>query len=137
MRVKRYIPRIFLVGLVVFVINKFIVRPWVLSSTSANSIHIFVLSLPNFIEAVFGALVITYLLFWIQTKKQFLHRLKASVVYCFSSVLAGIYVVSQEFKLHHLGGHNVFDVYDVVASILGLFFYLFIVFVFGYKPEQT
>lgn len=35
-------------------------------------------------------------------------------------ILAGIYVITQELKVHNLGGNNVFDPNDVVFSCIGL-----------------
>ena len=41
-------------------------------------------------------------------------------VYLIATFLAGVYVLSQEVKWHNLGGNNVYDPYDVVASLIGL-----------------
>jgi hypothetical protein len=37
-----------------------------------------------------------------------------------ATLIAGTYVLAQEFKLHSVGGNNVYDFNDVLASILGL-----------------
>lgn len=42
------------------------------------------------------------------------------VVYSVAAVLTGTYVLTQEFKLHDLGGRNVFDPWDAVASGIGV-----------------
>ncbi len=34
--------------------------------------------------------------------------------------LASIYTVTQEFKFHNIGENNVYDPYDVIASLIGL-----------------
>ena len=40
-------------------------------------------------------------------------------------------MLTQEFKLHNLGGNNVYDPYDVVASIVGLVGMFWLVSRFG------
>lgn len=42
-------------------------------------------------------------------------------VYLMAIGVCEVYVVSQEFGFHHLGGNNVFDPMDVVFSQFGLF----------------
>lgn len=41
-------------------------------------------------------------------------------IYLLATLLAGTYVLTQEFKLHNLGGRNVYDPYDALASIIGI-----------------
>ena len=37
-----------------------------------------------------------------------------------ATAAAAVYVILQEFKIHNLGGENVYDPYDVVFSVIGL-----------------
>lgn len=46
--------------------------------------------------------------------------LKTPVLYILATLLAAIYVLTQEFKVHNLGGNNVFDWNDVGFSLIGL-----------------
>jgi hypothetical protein len=56
-------------------------------------------------------------------------KLKPIYVYSIAVLIAGVYVLLQEFKVHDLGGANVFDLYDVVFSCLGLILvYLYLIF---------
>ena len=50
--------------------------------------------------------------------KSFKHREK--YIPFVSVLISGTYVLLQEYKVHNLGGNNVFDMYDVIFSIVGL-----------------
>ena len=78
-------------------------------------------SIPNLIEAVIGTLILTGIL--LQTRQYFNQKfgnLKDIQVYVLAVSVASIYVISQELKFHNLGGNNVYDPYDLIASIVGL-----------------
>ena len=80
-----------------------------------------VLSVPNTFEAIIGMSTVTALL--MRAKLHFsprLERIPNLAIYLLGTVVVGTYVLTQEFKLHDLGGRNVYDPYDVAASILGL-----------------
>ena len=51
---------------------------------------------------------------------QQLGKLGDSTLYMIATLVAGVYVVAQEVKLHSFGGNNTYDPYDVAASIVGL-----------------
>lgn len=109
-------------GIIVsFIIVKFLMRPFVLQNNFPEVIKIFVLSYPNFCEAIIGTIVLTYILLMITaraTKNK--PKFKERYVYLISVLAAGVYVILQEFKIHNLGGINVYDPYDVLFSVLGL-----------------
>ena len=50
----------------------------------------------------------------------FLAEIKNATIYVIATFLAAIYVILQEFKIHNLGGRNIYDPYDVIFSVLGL-----------------
>jgi len=111
-----------------YFVIKFFVRPIVLENKDSGLAKIFVLSFPNFCEAVAGSIVTVFVLLIINkriVKEGF--RLKEKHLYLISILISGIYVLLQEFKIHNLGGLNVYDPYDVLFSILGLIvaFFLF------------
>lgn len=127
------LARIQILFIVLFAFFKFI-RPPVLKSNAFDWIKIALLSLPNFFEGVIGVLTLTAMLLYLNsrflTKKQ---QAKESLIYGIALILAGIYVITQEFKIHNLGGENVYDKNDVIFSIIGLTVgYLIIVI---YKPR--
>ena len=79
-----------------------------------------VLSAPNTFEAIIGMSTVAALL---MRAKLFSPRFRGhpeSYDLSLSDGCDGDYVLTQEFKLHDLGGRNVYDPYDVVASIVGL-----------------
>lgn len=96
-------------------------RPWVLENEQSEVSRIIVLSLPNLIEAIVGSLILTGILF--QLKVRFYgneNHIKDTNIYLMATGIAAIYVLSQEFGFHNIGGNNVYDIYDVIASIFGL-----------------
>ncbi|WP_298540859.1 hypothetical protein [uncultured Aquimarina sp.] len=127
------LARIQFLLIILFVIFKFI-RPAVLNSDSPEWIKITLLSLPNFFEAVIGTLILTgiglYLNFRILSEKR---QIKRNLIYAVASILAGIYVITQELKLHNLGGNNIYDSNDLIFSVIGLIIgYLIIIAI---KPK--
>jgi len=76
---------------VLFMINKFLLRPYVLASDFPEAVNIFVLSFPNFCEAICGSLL-----------------------------LANIGLSLKSRKIHNLGGRNVYDPFDLLFSVIGL-----------------
>lgn len=120
-RIKPYAIRLYLAVVVVFLINKFALRPFVLAHDFPVWAQVFVLSVPNTCEAVIGTLNLAGILL---AAKRYLPPRLASVSDAALGVLAtGLaagYVLPQELKLHNLGGRNVYDPFDLIASIVGL-----------------
>lgn len=119
--IKPYLLRLYLGGLIVFFLNKFVLRPFVLENNFPGWIETFVLSVPNTIEAIFGMGIIGAALS--VAREKFKSRLGAVpdlAIYLSTLIIAGVFVLTQEFKLHNLGGRNVFDPNDAIASVIGL-----------------
>ena len=120
-RLKPYVMRLYLLALVVFVANKFWLRPVVLAHDGLDALKVVTLSLPNTLEAIFGVMLVAI---WLLLARGYFSprfdRLSDPLLYGLALLLASIYVLTQEFKLHHLGGRNTYDPNDVVASIIGL-----------------
>ncbi len=118
---KAYI-RIIIIGVIIsLAVNRFLFRPWVVENIGGGFLLVFVNSFPNFLEAVIGTILVALLL--LQCRQQFnlpSKNMKNASVYLLASVITGIYVVLQELKIHNLGGENIYDPYDVVASLVGL-----------------
>lgn len=121
MVLRNYVRLVFVSCFVVFIINRFAVRPWILTTHYSRAVFSIAYSLPNFIEAIMGAILITAVLF--VCRQRFANRLSKLTdltLYLTATMLTATYVLSQEFKLHNIGGNNVYDPNDVIASILGL-----------------
>lgn len=115
--------RIYLGAIISYFVVKFVVRPFILENEYTGLVKIFVLSYPNFCEAVAGTLVVVFNLLLLRgflIKKKPTYIIQEKLLYLIGSLLAGIYVILQEFKIHNLGGRNVYDPYDVVFSVAGL-----------------
>ena len=114
------LARIQILIIILFAFFKFI-RPPVLESKSYEWIKITLLSLPNFFEGILGVLILTGMGLYLNDRlRGSLKRIKPDYIYIIALVFAAIYVITQEFKLHNLGGNNVYDVNDVIFSIIGL-----------------
>jgi len=114
------LARIQFLIVILFIFFKFI-RPSVLDSNALIFFKVILLSLPNFFEAVLGILTLTGLGLYIQnkilpTQKQ----IRANTLYLLATILTAIYVITQELKIHNLGGNNVFDLNDLIFSGIGL-----------------
>lgn len=111
------IARIQIGVIILFVIMKKFVRPFVLDNDFVLFMDIIVLSFPNLCEGIIGVLSATVVLLYLNNRTL---RWKTYRVYWIATFLAGIYVITQEFKLHNVGGNNIYDPYDVLFSIIGL-----------------
>lgn len=114
------LARIQIALIALFVLFK-LIRPTILESNSPEWIKTTLLSLPNFFEAVIGTLILTgiglYINLKILSKKR---QIRVNVLYVITTIIGGVYVITQELKIHNLGGNNVFDKNDILFSIVGL-----------------
>lgn len=113
------LARVELIIIPIFIFLKFI-RPSVLNSSSPDFFKVALLSLPNFFEAIIGTLTLTGIGLLINDRLSERHQIKPKLIYLLAVVLAGIYVSTQELKIHNLGGNNVYDRNDLVFSFIGL-----------------
>ena len=131
--IKKHVRYLFGTAILVFILNKLYLRPWILENDVPNIFLIVTYSIPNLIEAVIGTLILTGIL--LQTRQYFNQKfgnLKDVYIYIFAVSVASIYVISQELKFHNLGGNNVYDPYDLIASIVGLIGTFVIIQNFGF-----
>lgn len=117
-----------LLTIVVFAFAKAI-RPGVLKSQAPELVKLFLLSFPNFCEAIVGILTLTMLGLHANRRLKWPNN----SIYIAAVVLAAIYVITQEFKIHNLGGNNIYDPNDVLFSITGLC--LGFVLIYSMKPK--
>ena len=134
--IKKYVRYLFGVSILIFFLNKFLLRPWVLENDTSEFFKIIVLSIPNLIEAIVGTLLLTGIL--LELKHRFskkLGHIKDEYLYLFAVALASIYSLSQEFKFHNMGGNNVYDQNDVIASLIGFVMTYIVIKVFGFVEK--
>ncbi|HAS39807.1 MAG TPA: hypothetical protein DCS93_04980 [Microscillaceae bacterium] len=114
------LARVQVIVLGLFVLMK-VTRPSILNHDTPEFLRVFWLSFPNFCEAIVGTLTLTMLGLLLNMRVlSTTQKIKVDIIYLLATFLAGVYVISQEFKIHNLGGNNVFDPYDVLFSIIGL-----------------
>jgi len=120
-RLRRYLVRLYLWTMGLFMVNKLFVRRMVLESDAPVVLDIVVLSAPNTFEAILGMSVVAALLF--VARRKFgggLRSFSDGMIYTMATLFTAIYVLTQEFNLHRLGGVQVYDPWDVAASIIGI-----------------
>ena len=112
------LARMEIVVLLLFVPMK-LLRPFIMEHTDIEWVHIFFLSFPNLAEGIIGVLTSTMLVLVIRNRYH-VEFLTDHVIYMIAVLFSAVYVLLQEFKVHNLGGNNVYDFNDVVFSIIGL-----------------
>ena len=134
--IKKYIRYLFGVAVLLFFLNKLYFRPWILDNESIELLLIVTYSIPNLIEAIIGTLILTGIL--LQTRQYFRERIgyiKDIYIHTIALSIAAFYVISQELKFHNIGGNNVYDPYDLIASIIGLSGIFVIIQKFGFADK--
>lgn len=136
-KIKKYVRYLFGLPILVYILNKLYLRPWILENELSGIILILTNSIPNLVEAIIGTLILTGIL--LQIHQSFIKKARAIkdiYIHVLATVFASVYVISQELKLHSLGGNNVYDTYDLIASFLGLTLTFGIIQIFGFADES-
>ncbi len=129
--IKKYVRYIFIIAILIFFINKFYIRPWILKEGIGGVLLVFTYSIPNLIEAIVGTLILTGIL--LQLRALFdVVNVKDLTVSTVAVIMAGIYVISQELRFHNIGGNNVYDPNDLIASLVGLIGTFILINSFGF-----
>jgi uncharacterized membrane protein YuzA (DUF378 family) len=109
-------------------------RKSIINSFDNEYLTIFLYSFPNFAEAIVGTFVVCGIMLYSKAKVKFLFHFPSNATYLIATLLAAVYVILQEMKIHNLGGENIYDPYDIAFSIIGLFTaYLILLLI---KPER-
>lgn len=121
LHIKPYVLATAAGSLGVLLVVKLILRPWILSLDGWLPAKVFVLSFPSYVEAV----VVSTISFWVlslvrRSPIPLFQSLTEHTLFVFTMFLVGSYVISQELLPQNLGGNNVVDPWDVLASICGL-----------------
>lgn len=134
--IKHYVKYLFVIVFAIFILNKLYIRPWVIENELSAFFQIIVFSVPNLIEAILGTLVLTGILIHLRQYSEKTRHIKDSSTYLLSVSISSLYVISQELKFHNLGGDNVYDPYDLIASIIGLLGTYLIITKYGFTKKQ-
>ena len=138
LRFKRYLNVISLSSVLALVICKSVLRPWVRQNDFAEIFTIILNSIPNFLEPLVGVPALTGLLFMARhDNANFLTRFSEEGIYLLSISLATVYVISQELKIHSIGGNNVYDPNDLIASGIDLVLMLGVMFRYGFIKKEA
>ncbi|MEP1307662.1 MAG: hypothetical protein ABJK11_10060 [Balneola sp.] len=122
------------INFLLFFVLKIWFRPWVREQEGFEFLKIFANSFPNFVEAYLGTFTIASLMLLGKILDySWFKNLSNRVIYLASTMLAAIFVITQEMKIHNLGGENIYDFNDVVASVIGLIFIFVMLNLYGVK----
>lgn len=113
----RWVAWVQILVILVFIPAK-VFRPRILAADMPEFVDIFFLSFPNFCEGIVGVATLTALGSFLRERR--FPNLRARTVYFGAFSLAAVYVFTQELRIHNLGGNNIYDPYDMIASLLGL-----------------
>jgi hypothetical protein len=119
--IKTYLRYLSALVLLAYLLNRHVIKPQVLGKTEPKAVIVLVNSFPNLAEAIIGTLILTGMGMAIRKySTNVINRVSDSTVYLVVSLVAGLYVVTQELNWHNFRGPNVFDRYDIFASLVGL-----------------
>lgn len=111
------------INLGLFFILKLWFRPWIREQEGFELLKIISNSFPNFVEAYVGVFTISALLMLSKSKGfRWTLALKDRTIYLIATLFSAFFVITQEMKIHNLGGENIYDFNDIVASVIGLIF---------------
>ena len=134
---KKYVRYLFGITILVFILNKLFIRPWLSENEVPYIFLIVTYSIPNLIEATVGTLIVTGIL--LQIRQHFNKKFgsfKDTYIHISAVCIVSIYVIPQELKFHNLGGNNVYDPYDIAASLIGLVATFGIIQRFGFTEKK-
>ena len=104
-----------------FLLHRHFVRTWVLQSYDSGIFVIVVNSFPNFLEAIIGSISLSGLgLLFKNRGAEWSPEKETTAFFNWVTIVATIYVITQELNWYSITRENIFDPYDIVASILGL-----------------
>ncbi len=136
-QIKKYVRYLFAIAILLFILNKLFIRPWLLGNDVSDIFLMITFSFPNLAEAIIATLLLTGIL--LQIRQYFNKRfgsINDTYIHILAVCIASIYVISQELKIHNIGGNNVYDPYDLVASLIGLIATFGIIQLYGFTEEK-
>ncbi len=138
LRFKRYVNWVFLGAVLALFVFKAIMRPWVRQNDFHEAFTLVLNSLPNFLEAVVGVPLLTIALFSLRHRYiKRMQKMSERSIYFIATILAAVYVITRELKIHNLGGNNIYDPNDVVASVIGLLFMWALMLRYGFVKSES
>lgn len=125
---------LYLVNFGLYFVLKLWFRPWIREQEGIDFLNLMANSFPNYVEAYLGTFTIAGFLIIGRLKNySWVKNLSDITIYTLSTILATIYVITQEMKFHNLGGANIYDPNDVIASIIGLVLIFGMLNIYGIK----
>jgi|TARA_R110001599_G_scaffold69410_2_gene195223 uncharacterized membrane protein YdcZ (DUF606 family) len=123
---------VYLINMGMFFLLKLWFRPWIREQEGLALLKTISNSLPNFIEAYVGVFCISGLFLLAKIKNySWAGNLSDRWIYVISTIVGAIFVITQEMRFHNLGGRNIYDPNDVIASIIGLVFVFVLLNLYG------
>jgi len=97
------------------------IRPWILETDASGLIVVVVNSLPNFVEAILGTVLLAGVLFSLRRRSNLeVLQTEDSKLFLAVLVIAGVFTIAQELNWFNHRPDNVIDPFDFLASFVGL-----------------
>ncbi|MEQ9090178.1 MAG: hypothetical protein RIE52_03765 [Balneola sp.] len=125
---------LYAMNFVLFFTLKIWFRPWIREQEGFEYLKLIANSFPNYVEAYLGTFTIVAFLTIAKLKNiSWIKDLSNITIYTLSTIFTGLFVITQEMKIHNLGGENIYDFNDVIASIIGLIIVFTMLNLYGIK----
>ena len=106
---------------VTFLFHRHLFRPWILESYEEGVLDIIANSYPNFLEGIIGSITLGSLGLWFKNGAgTWSPEHETATFFNWVTIVAALYVVTQELNWFTVTRVNVYDPYDVIASVIGL-----------------
>jgi len=106
---------------IIFLVHRYLIRPWIIIQDDYGWLLVIMNSLPNFLEGIVGTMLIAGIGLSIRVASRPNDlQVDSTAFFHVSTLIAAVYVVSQETNLLNVTRPNVYDPFDLLASLIGL-----------------
>ena len=121
MKIRLYLWFIIIISGLAYLLNRHFIRPLVMEDSISGTLIVIINSLPNFVEAIVGTVLLTGMLFSLREHSNLaIFKIEDSKLFLAVFIIALIYSFLQELNWFNHRIDNVVDPFDFIASLTGL-----------------
>jgi hypothetical protein len=121
MKIRLYLWFIIIISGLAYLLNRHFIRPLVTQDNISGAFIVIINSLPNFVEAIVGTVLLTGMLFSLREYSNLaIFKMEDSKLFLVVFIIALIYSFLQELNWFNHRIDNVVDPFDFIASLTGL-----------------
>jgi hypothetical protein len=121
MKIRLYLWFIIIISGLAYLLTRHLIRPMVIEDNISSPFMVIINSLPNFVEAIVGTVLLTGMLFSLREYSNLaIFKMEDSKLFLAVFIIALIYTVLQELNWLNHRTDNVVDPFDFIASLTGL-----------------